>query len=122
MYISRRHSSSSSNERRQQSVQTLTLQLLPCAATATTAAATRPYKTKTIARDRLVACLLEELELKHADAVKVAFDVDCADVKWGRRVTGGATSAASEEEANVTLTMVPGPAKAKDDSSSDGRF
>jgi hypothetical protein len=68
--------------------------------------------------------------------VKVAFDIDCADVKWGRRVTGSATSAAgdvssssgssdaqaSEEEANVTLTMVPGPAKAKDGSSSDGKF
>jgi hypothetical protein len=64
----------------------------------------------------------------------VAFDIDCADVNWGRRVTGSATSAgddvssngssgaqASEEEANVTLTMVPGPAKAKADSSSDGK-
>ncbi|KAG5185345.1 kynurenine 3-monooxygenase [Tribonema minus] len=80
-------------------------------------AALLKYKTRTIARDRLVAALLEEVQARHADAVDVAFDVDCAAVAWGPSVT--APKGSSEQQGDgsnaqqgrpVRLSMVPGPA------------
>lgn len=40
------------------------------------------YYSRCITRDRLAACILEEIKVNYADKVTVHFGVECTDVKW----------------------------------------
>jgi len=42
----------------------------------------RKYKACTLARDRLVACLLEEISEKYAEQISLNYNFDCTDIKW----------------------------------------
>mmetsp|Transcript_35322 Transcript_35322/g.56749 ORF Transcript_35322/g.56749 Transcript_35322/m.56749 type:complete len:570 (-) Transcript_35322:2874-4583(-) len=59
----------------------------------------RKYVSQVIQRDRLVACLLEEVEEKHAGAIQVMHGVACTNVEWlgggGARLTREPTGRAS---------------------------
>jgi len=59
----------------------------------------KKYVTQVIQRDRLVSCLLEEVEEKHAGVIQVMHGVACTDVEWlgggGARLTREPTGRAS---------------------------
>eukprot|EP00798_Chlamydomonas_sp_ICE-L_P011766 gene11766-8955_t len=58
----------------------------------------RTYTTHCIQRDRLSACLLEEVREKYGEAVNVEFGVDCRDAEWKKEPVSG-----SKQGCNLSL-------------------